>query len=68
MFVPKIECVQYKAALAITVAIKGTSQAKFYKELGLKTLKFRRWCITNPTYHCICKNTSQREIILKIPY
>ena len=39
-----IESVQYKAALEITGAIKGTSQAKRYKELGLDTLKFRRWC------------------------
>ena len=40
----KIDGVQYKAALAITGAIKGTSRAKLYKELGLETLKFRRWC------------------------
>ena len=39
-----IESVQYKAALTITGAIKRTSQAKLYKELGLETLKFRQWC------------------------
>ena len=33
---------QYNAALAITGAIKGTSQTKLYKELGLQTLKFSR--------------------------
>ena len=33
-----IESVQYKSALAITRAIKGTSQAKLYKDLGLETL------------------------------
>ena len=33
-----MESVQYRAALAITRAIKGTSQAKLYKESGLKTL------------------------------
>ena len=33
----------YNAALAITDAIKGTSQTKLYKELGLESLKFRRW-------------------------
>ena len=36
-----IESVQYKAALTITCAIKGTCQAKLYKELGLETLKFK---------------------------
>ena len=34
-----IESIQYKAALAIAGAIEGTFQN--YKELGLKTLKFR---------------------------
>ena len=38
-----IERVQYNAALAITGAIKGTSQLKIYKELGFESLKFRRW-------------------------
>ena len=38
-----IERIQYNAALAITGAIKGTSQHKIYKELGLESLKFRRW-------------------------
>ena len=39
-----IKSVQYKAALAIINAIKGTCQAKLHEELGLKRLKFRRWC------------------------
>ena len=38
-----IESVQYNAALAITGAIKGISQMKLYNELGLESLKFRRW-------------------------
>ena len=68
-----IESVQYKAALTITGAIKGTSLAKLYKELGLETLKFRQWCrrlcmlYKVKTYHCICQNTYQQEIILVIP-
>ena len=32
-FTEKTERIQYNAALAITVAIKGTSQSKFYREL-----------------------------------
>ena len=39
----KIESVQYNAALAITGAIKGTSKEKLYQELGLESLKDRRW-------------------------
>ena len=39
----KLESVQYNAAPAITGAIHGTSQTKFYIELGLESLKARRW-------------------------
>ena len=42
-FCNKIERFQYLAALAITDAIRETSQTKLYHELGLKSLKFRRW-------------------------
>ena len=35
----KIESVQYKAALAITGAIQGTSREKMYQELRLESLK-----------------------------
>ena len=39
----KTESVQYNAALAITGAIRGTSKDKLYQELGLESLKDRRW-------------------------
>ena len=39
----KIETVQYNVALAITGAIRGTSKEKLYQELGLESLKDRRW-------------------------
>ena len=39
----KIETVQYNTALAITGAIRGTSKEKLYQELGLESLKDRRW-------------------------
>ena len=42
-FSEKLETVQYKAALAITGAIKGTSREKIYMELGLESLQDRRW-------------------------
>ena len=42
-FCSKIESIQYNAALAITGAIQGTSQTKLYRELGLGSLRSRRW-------------------------
>ena len=40
-FCSKIESVQYNAALALTGAIRGTSQTKLYIELGLESLRSR---------------------------
>ena len=42
-FCEKIESVQYEAILAITGAIQATSRDKIYQELGLESLKSRRW-------------------------
>ena len=42
-FCEKLESVQYKAAQAITGAIQGSSREKLYQELGLESLKLRRW-------------------------
>ena len=42
-FSNKLEIVQYNSALAITGAIRGTSRIKIYQELGLESLKSRRW-------------------------
>ena len=42
-FCKKIESVQYNASLAITGAIRGTSRERIYKELGLESLRNRRW-------------------------
>ena len=39
-FGSKIEQIQYKAAIAITGAIRGTCQTKLYSELGLESLKY----------------------------
>ena len=43
-FTDKIEQLQYKACLAITGAIQGTSRECLYNELGLESLSSRRWC------------------------
>ena len=42
-FIEKIERVQYNACLVITGAFKGTSSERLYQELGLESLKDRRW-------------------------
>ena len=42
-FHEKLESIQYNACLAIAGAIRGTSSEKLYQELGLESLKSRRW-------------------------
>ena len=42
-FQSKLEKVQYRACLARTGAIKGTSRERLYNELGLHSLITRRW-------------------------
>ena len=42
-FQNKIEKVQYRACLAITGALQGTSREKIYEELGLHSLAKRCW-------------------------
>ena len=42
-FSSKIESVQCNASLAMTGAIRGTSREKLYQELGLESLRSRRW-------------------------
>ena len=43
-FSDKIEQLQYKACLAITGAIQGTSRECLYNELGIESLSSRSWC------------------------
>ena len=47
-FCSTIESIQYNAALAITGAIRGTSKERIYQELGLESLRNRRW------FHKLC--------------
>ena len=42
-FHQNLKKIQYNLALAITGAIRGTSKEKLYQELGLESLKKRRW-------------------------
>ena len=43
-FKNKIENIQYKACIAVTGAIKGTSREHLSHEMGLESLGDRRWC------------------------
>ena len=43
IFCTKIERIQDNLTLPITGAIKGTLHTKLFKELGLESLRFRRW-------------------------
>ena len=42
-FDDQLESIQCNACLAITGAIRGTSTENLYQELGLESLKSRRW-------------------------
>ena len=42
-FQNKLESFQYNDASAITGAVRGSSREKLYQELGLESLKSRRW-------------------------
>ena len=43
-FNEKLESFQYNACLALTGATRSTSKEKIYQELGLESLRDRRWC------------------------
>ena len=66
-FFTKIVRIQYNAALAITGAIKGTSQLKLYKELGLESLRFRRWFRRLCTFFKIKIHGKPKYLLNKIP-
>ena len=57
----KIESVQYNVARPITGAIKGRSKENQYQELGLESLKDKRW-LRRLSYLC------ENEILYKIKY
>ena len=66
-FCEKIESVQYRAALAITGAIQGTSCDKLYPELGLESLKSRRWYKRLSCMFKIMKREALNYLINLIP-
>ena len=66
-FSEKLESVQYKAALAITGAIQGTSCDKIYQELGLKSLKSRRFYKRLSCMFKIMKEKTSTYLINLVP-
>ena len=66
-FCDKLELVQYKAALAITGAIHETSRDKLYQELGLESLKSRRWSKRLSCMFKIMTKKAPNDLINLIP-
>ena len=71
-FKSRIESIQYKACIAITGAIQGTSRERLYRELGLESLSDRCWfrkltivkCLSPPylTKYVNLRSTSNYQI------
>ena len=59
--------VQYKAALAIIGAIQGTSGDKIYQELGLESLKSRRWYKRYGCMFKVMKEEAPKYLISLVP-
>ena len=66
-FHAKLESLQYNATLAITGAIRGSSSEKVYEELGLETLKSRRWYRKLSLLYKVLKNESPSYLFNTIP-
>ena len=66
-FCTKIEIIQYNDALAITGVLRGTSQIKLYKELGIEPLRFRRWFRRLCTFFKIKIHGIPKYLLNKIP-
>ena len=67
VFLRSLESLQYKAALTITGAIKGTFRNKIYQELGLESFKPRRWYKRLTCMFKIMKKEAPNYLINLIP-
>ena len=63
----KIEKVQYRAALAITGAWKGSNRTKLYEELGWESLSDRRWGRRILQIHKIATDNTPTYLKDKLP-
>ena len=66
-FCKKLKSVQHKAALAISGAIQGTSRETLFQELGLESLKSRRWFRCPCCIFKIIKNEAPNYLISLVP-
>ena len=66
-FHQRIESIQYNAVITITGAIRGTSSEKLYQELGLESLRPRRWLRNLCLFYKIYKNNSLSYLYNLIP-
>ena len=62
-----METIQYNAALAITVAIRGSSREELYQELSLETLQQRLWYRKLCCFYKILKTQSPKYLYSIIP-
>ena len=66
-FHPKLESIQYNAALVITGAIRGTSKEKLCQELGFESLQYRRWFRKLYLFYKIIEHRSSSYLYGLIP-
>ena len=66
-FHERVESIQYSAAIATTGAIRGTSSEKLYQELGLESLRSRRWFRKLCLFYQMYKNKSHSYLYNLIP-
>ena len=63
-FIEKIERVEYNVCLVITGAFKGTSRERLYQQLGLQSLKNRKWHRKLCFFYKIVKGLSPKYLTL----
>ena len=66
-FHQNLESLQYSAAIAITGAIRETSSEKLFQELGLETIKSRRWLRKLCLFYKLIKEQSPAYLFQLIP-
>ena len=66
-FQQRIESLQYKASLAITGAIKGSSTERLFQKVGVESLQNRRWFRKVSVFYKIVKEQSPKYLYDLIP-